>query len=201
MGTNDARVGVLALQGSSEPHLRAFERLGVGAREMRGPNALAELTHLVLPGGESTTLQHLLALFGLQQALVERFRAGELALFCTCAGAILHGRDEGEAPPRIGLLDATVRRNAYGRQVDSFTAELALEHDGGSVHGVFMRAPRVEDVGPNVRVHARHGDEPVLLHAPGILAASFHPELTDDPTLHRFFLERVGAMEPTASLP
>ena len=201
MGTNDARVGVLALQGSSEAHLRAFERLGVTAREVRGPNALAELTHLVLPGGESTTLQHLLALFGLEQALAERFRAGELALFGTCAGAILLGRDEGEAPPRLGLLDATVRRNAYGRQVDSFTAELPLEHEGRSLHGVFIRAPRFEELGPDVRVLARHAGEPVLLHAPGILAASFHPELTDDPTLHRFFLERVGAPEPTASLP
>ena len=116
--------GVLALQGSCEPHCAALARLGVAAREVRGPQDLEGLSHLVLPGGESTTLHHLLRLFGLLDPLVARHRAGTLALFGTCAGAILLSRGCGGKPPTLGLLDVEVRRNAYGRQKDSFTREI-----------------------------------------------------------------------------
>ena len=180
-------IGVLALQGASEPHRAAFERLGLAAREVRAPRDLEGLTHLVLPGGESTTLHHLLTLFDLWQPIAARHRAGALALFGTCAGAILLARGAGTKPPTLGLLDAAVERNAYGRQIDSFTRAIALE--GRDFPAVFIRAPRFTELGPDVRVLARDRDLPVALEAPGLLATTFHPELTDDPWFHRRFLE------------
>jgi 5'-phosphate synthase pdxT subunit len=120
----------------------------------------------------------------------EAARAGDLALMGTCAGAILMGRRDEERPPRWGLLDARVERNAYGRQVDSFAAEVLLEGGGPQpFHAVFIRAPRFADVGPGVEVLARHAGEPVLLAAGRLLAAAFHPELTEDLRVHRRFLE------------
>lgn len=180
--------GVLALQGDAAPHLASFARLGFDARAVRAPRDLDVLTHLVLPGGESTTLYHLLALFGLDVEIRARHRRGALALFGTCAGAILLARDDVEPPPRLGLLDARVRRNAYGRQVDSFRRALRIEGLEGEFPGVFIRAPRFVELGEDVRVLARDGADPVLVASPGLLAATFHPELTGDPALHALFL-------------
>ncbi|NUP98013.1 MAG: pyridoxal 5'-phosphate synthase glutaminase subunit PdxT [Planctomycetaceae bacterium] len=180
------QAGVLALQGGFEPHVAMLARLGVRAREVRSVEALREVTHLVLPGGESTTLHHLLGLFGMWDELRERHHAGKLALFGTCAGAILLGRGDGERPPRLELLDAVLARNAYGRQVDSFTRELDVL--GQPMACTFIRAPRIVSVGPDVRVLARLGDDPVLVEAKGVLAATFHPELGHDPRVHERFL-------------
>lgn len=188
----EPQVGVLALQGASAAHLAAFARLGVAAREVRSPHELDGLTHLVLPGGESTTLHHLLTLFGLWEPLRARHRAGELALFGTCAGAILLSKGCGGKPPTLGLLDAEVERNAYGHQVDSFTRALALDGElgdsSGSVAGVFIRAPRFVRVASGVRVLARLEGVPVALQAPGLLATTLHPELTDALVFHEHFL-------------
>lgn len=183
------QVGVLALQGGFEPHVAMLSTLGVEAREVRSPLALREVTHLVLPGGESTTLHHLLELFGMGELIRERYLAGELALLGTCAGAILlgHAADPRERPPRLELLDAQLERNAYGRQRESFSAPIDL--DGQPLEGVFVRAPRFTHVGPNARVLARHAGSPVLVEGPGLLAATFHPELGRDPRVHRRFLE------------
>ncbi len=183
------QVGVLALQGGFEPHVAMLSTLGVVAREVRSPLALREVTHLVLPGGESTTLHHLLELFGMGELIRERYLAGELALLGTCAGAILlgHAADPRERPPRLELLDAQLERNAYGRQRESFSAPIEL--DGQSLEGVFIRAPRFTHVGPNARVLAAHAGSPVLVEGPGLLAATFHPELGRDPRVHRRFLE------------
>ena len=182
-------VGVLALQGGVGPHLGAFAALGVAAHEVRRPSELDGLTHLVLPGGESTTLHHLLELFALTDEIVRRHRSGELALFGTCAGAILLGRGDGERPPRMGLLDAVLERNAYGRQVDSFAERIPFEVFGGEeLPCVFIRAPRFRRVGPGARVLARRRGEPILVAGPGLLAATFHPELGGDPRIHRYFL-------------
>jgi 5'-phosphate synthase pdxT subunit len=185
-------VGVLALQGASGPHREAFARLGHATREVRSPADLAGLTHLVLPGGESTTLARLLGLFGLDGEIACRARSGELALFGTCAGAILMATVEGGKPATLGLLDARIERNGYGRQVDSFrrALELAPEFgaDGNACEGVFIRAPRFVSVGPLARVLARSAGEPVALEAPGLLATTFHPELTGDTRFHRRFL-------------
>lgn len=190
-------VGVLALQGASAPHREAFARLGVATREVRAPHELEGLTHLVLPGGESTTLHHLLVLFDLWQPIADRHRAGELALFGTCAGAILLARDCGEKPPTLGLLDAELERNAYGRQIDSFTREITLADEAiqprRSFPAVFIRAPRISAVGAGVRVLARDGEQPLALEAPGLLACTFHPELTDDPWFHERFLAMSAA--------
>jgi len=183
--------GVLALQGAVEPHREALARLGTEARAVRTPADLEGLTHLVLPGGESTTVRHLLDLFGLAEPLARRHRAGRLALFGTCAGAILLGRLASARPATLALLDARLERNAYGNQVDSFTRALELARaEGGTeeVHGVFLRAPRVRSVGPGVRVLARLEGEPVALAAPALLATTFHPELSGSLALHRRFL-------------
>jgi len=186
------KVGVLALQGSFEPHMEHLRALRAEPREVRQLRDLEGITHLVLPGGESTTLQHLLRLFGLWEEIEARARRHELRLFGTCAGAILLAQEDGTRPPRFGLLDAQVERNAYGRQRDSFSDELPIDGlQDPRFHAVFIRAPRFRAVGPEVEVLARRGDEPVLARAPGILAATFHPELTPDLRLHRFFLEAV----------
>ncbi len=181
-------VGVLALQGASTAHLTAFEKLGVKARSVRSREGLEELTHLVLPGGESTTIHHLLELFDLRQEIIDRHQAGRLALFGTCAGAILLGGDDGQAPPRFGLLDAVLERNAYGRQIDSFSRVLPLPGLGIELRCVFIRAPKVRRVGPRACVLACDGDDPILVQGPGLLAATFHPELAEDPMVHSYFL-------------
>lgn len=180
------RVGVLALQGGFEPHARMLRALGVEAQPVRTPGELREATHLVLPGGESTTLHHLLELFGMWDVLRERHAGGELVLFGTCAGAILLGRDDGTRPPRLGRLDARLERNAYGRQRESFTAP--IDYAGRELEAVFIRAPRITAFGAEVAVLARHGNDPVLVEAPGLLAATFHPELGRDPRIHERFL-------------
>ena len=188
------RAGVLALQGSSEPHLRRLAELGASPVEVRQKRQLDGLTHLILPGGESTTIRHLLDLFGLTPELEARQRGGELCLFGTCAGAILLGRDDGTRPRRLGLLDAQLSRNAYGRQVDSFSrdVELKLAPDAEPFHCVFIRAPRFVELGSGVEVLGAIDGEPILVAAPGLLAGTFHPELTRDLRVHRHFL----AMEP-----
>jgi 5'-phosphate synthase pdxT subunit len=187
--------GVLGLQGSSALHEERLRELGARVREVRQLRDLHEVQHLILPGGESTTIHHLLELYGLRTEIVRRFRSGTLALFGTCAGAILLGQDDGERPPRLGLLDAVLTRNAYGRQIDSFTRDLTLTGiEGGPFHGVFIRAPRFRRWGTDCRILAVDGDDPVLLEAPGILAATFHPELTQDLRVHQYFL----AMQPFA---
>ncbi len=197
-----ARAGVLALQGDFALHLGACARAGVRAREVRSPAELEGLTHLVLPGGESTTLQRLLSLFGLWDLIGERVRAGGLQVLGTCAGAILLGREAAsepaDRPPRLGLLDAQVRRNAYGRQLDSRTVELELPGLCARAPCTFVRAPRIEAVGPGVRVMASAAlDErpatPILVQAPGVLAATFHPELLREPLVHRLFLAQAPA--------
>jgi len=196
---------VLALQGASEAHLRVLAGLGVHSREVRSPRDLDGITHLVLPGGESTTIRHLLDLFGLTGELVRRHRAGELVLFGSCAGAILLGRGDGRRPQRLELLDAALERNAYGRQVHSFRAEVEVPALGRAVCGLFIRAPRIVVVGASVDVLARHDGDPVVVQGPGALAVTFHPELADDAGLHERFLsmrpeaEGVGSSLPASA--
>jgi 5'-phosphate synthase pdxT subunit len=184
------RPGVLALQGSAEPHSARLRELGYEPVEVRQRPHLDAVTHLILPGGESTTLHHLLTLYGLWDPIVERYRANDLALFGTCAGAILLGwAEDSERPPRMRLADAAVARNAYGRQVDSFTRDLVLEgFDGPPFHAIFIRAPRIGAVGPKLQVLARDGADPVLVEGGRILLATFHPELTEDTRIHERFL-------------
>jgi len=198
----NARVGVLALQGASAPHLSALARLGAPGREVRSARDLEGLTHLVLPGGESTTLHHLLTLFGLWSELRARHESGELALLGTCAGAILLARDAGARPPTLGLLDAAVERNAYGRQVDSFSRAVTVsppDEPARPFPGVFIRAPRFVNVGAGARVLAELDGEPVAIEAPGLLATAFHPELAGDDWFHARFLASAPSRAPAST--
>jgi 5'-phosphate synthase pdxT subunit len=188
------RVGVLALQGDVREHRAALRDLDCDAVAVRTPDALEAVDALVLPGGESTTISHLLVTSGLLEPLRERLAAGMPALG-TCAGLVLlaaeitDGRGDQHA---LGLLDVAVRRNGYGRQVASFEGRCTLA-GGGSVPGVFIRAPRLTRVGDGVEVLATidvgDGAHAVAVRAGAVLGTSFHPELTDDRTVHRRFLE------------
>jgi pyridoxal 5'-phosphate synthase pdxT subunit len=175
------RIGVLAVQGNFREHVAVLRRLGAEAVEVRKPEELDGLDGLIVPGGESTAIARLMRLYGLEEA-IRRF-AGPI--FGTCAGLILLGRD------RLGLVDVRVARNAYGRQVASFEADLELEGEEEPLRGVFIRAPRVAEAGPEVQVLAELDGEPVLLRQGRFLVASFHPELTDDTRVHERFLELV----------
>jgi 5'-phosphate synthase pdxT subunit len=185
----EVHVGVLAIQGDFARHLEALARAGAKAREVRTARELDELTHLVLPGGESTTMLKFLADEGLDEALVAYHKRGG-ALFATCAGLILIAREVTHPPQRsLALLDATVERNAYGRQVASFIAQLTLPAIAPApVEAVFIRAPIIRRVGKGVEVLASHAGTPVLVREGKVLAATFHPELTPDPAIHRAFL-------------
>jgi pyridoxal 5'-phosphate synthase pdxT subunit len=178
-------IGVLALQGAFAAHRRRLTELGVASRDVRQPRDLLGVDGLVMPGGESTTMSNLLTSSGLFDEIAARVDDG-LAVFGTCAGLILLSRDG-----LLGGLDVGVRRNAYGRQVMSFEADLELDGEEEPLRGVFIRAPRVEDAGAGVEVLAEHDGEPVLLRQGRLLAASFHPELTGDTRVHERFLEMV----------
>ena len=192
---NTGPVGVLALQGSFPLHTRVLNRCGVRSLEVRKPRDLEEICALIIPGGESTVMAHLARKYELLEPMRELGREG-LPMFGTCAGAVLLGRGE-EHPPRLDLVDVEVLRNAYGRQVDSFTAELTLELFDRPFHGVFIRAPkfRLRHANKDVRVLGHHEKEPVLLESGSFLLSSFHPELTDDLRIHQFFLERCAQVE------
>src|SRR6266508_286507 len=175
------RVGVLAVQGNFREHAAMLRRLGAEVVEIRKPEQLEGLDGLVVPGGESTTFMRLMRLYGLDEA-VRRFQGPVLG---TCAGMIVLDRDH------LGLVDIAVDRNAYGRQVASFEADLRLEGDERPLRGVFIRAPRLREAGPGVDVLAELNGEPVLLREGRFIVASFHPELTDDTRVHERFLALV----------
>lgn len=165
-------------------------RLGVEGVEVRKPEQLEGLDGLIVPGGESTAIGRLIRLYGLDEAIAS-FGA---PIFGTCAGLILLAREATDGVPDqlcLGAVDIVVRRNGYGRQVRSFEADLELEGDERPLHGVFIRAPRVERSGPEVETLARLGDDAVLLRQGSVLVASFHPELTDDTRVHERFLAMV----------
>jgi pyridoxal 5'-phosphate synthase pdxT subunit len=198
IGAGDARtpgsgltVGVLALQGAFDVHRQRLEQLGTTAPLVRTPADLVGLDAIVLPGGESTTMSRLLTTSGLFDELKGRLIDG-LAVFGTCAGMILCATDvlDGRPDQRgFDLIDITVRRNGYGRQLDSFEADLAVDGLTDPFHAVFIRAPLVERVGPDIEVLARHDGVPVLVRAARCTVAAFHPELTDDARLHALFLD------------
>ncbi|MDX6436365.1 MAG: pyridoxal 5-phosphate synthase pdxT subunit [Gaiellaceae bacterium] len=175
------KIGVLALQGNFREHVAMLHRLGADAVEVRKPEQLVGLDGLVVPGGESTTFMRLMRLYGLDDAI----RAFPGPILGTCAGMIVLDRDH------LGLMDVQVDRNAYGRQVASFEADLALKGDTEPLRGVFIRAPRLRERGEDVEVLAEHDGEPVLLREGRFLVAAFHPELTEDTRVHELFLDGV----------
>jgi 5'-phosphate synthase pdxT subunit len=185
-------VGVLAVQGDVSEHMAALERAGAQGRRVKRPDDLEEVGGLILPGGESTALRRLLDYEGLLARVREKYAAG-MPVFGTCAGAILLATEvEGAPAPHLSLLPMTVRRNAFGRQRESFVTELdVVGLDGGPLTAVFIRAPVIEAVGPGMRILATVDDAIVLAESERALVASFHPELTPDDRLHRRFLEMV----------
>jgi 5'-phosphate synthase pdxT subunit len=195
------RFGVLALQGGFAAHAEALERLGAQVVEVRRPEGLCGLAGLVLPGGETTTLLNLMQDDPWFDAL-RGFHRDSGVLLGTCAGAILLARKViGPEQPSLGLLDAVIERNAFGRQIDSFETALSVQGYDGPLHGVFIRAPRFRELGPDVHVLAQFEGEPVLVRQGRILAATFHPELTEDSQLHRHFLELAGEAGADAPAP
>jgi 5'-phosphate synthase pdxT subunit len=187
------RIGVLALQGDVREHVAALTRVGAEPVEVRRPEELDGLDGIVLPGGESTTMGRLLDIFGMLEPLRGLLKTG-LPAYGTCAGMILLAQEVVDGrpdQPLLGGLDISVRRNAFGSQVDSFEQDVDVE-GVGPVHGVFIRAPWVERVGPDVEVLARVGEHPVAVRQGSVLATSFHPELTDDARLHEAFIRRIA---------
>jgi pyridoxal 5'-phosphate synthase pdxT subunit len=178
------RIGVLAVQGNFREHAAMLRRLGAEVVEVRVPGDLEGLDGLVIPGGESTTFTRLMRLYGLDEAVRDFGRP----VFGTCAGMIVLDRNH------LGLVDLEVRRNAFGRQVASFETDLELPGDSRPLRAVFIRAPWIDDVGPDVEVLAEVDGHPVLARQGRFLVAAFHPELTDDTRLHELFLEEVAGV-------
>lgn len=193
-------IGVLSFQGDFERHKRLVEQLGAACRYVRTAEEIGEIDGLILPGGESTTIGKLMARFGLLDAVTERVELG-MPIFGTCAGAILLATEiETSTQERLGIIPMTVRRNAYGRQIESFEANLnigALSCGRGSVasdepiRGVFIRAPIIVDVDSSCEVLVSYEEQPVVVRYGHAIASTFHPELTGEERIHRCFLELV----------
>jgi 5'-phosphate synthase pdxT subunit len=181
----DVKAGVLALQGDFREHARALADAGATPVEVRDATQLASVDLLVIPGGESTTIGKLARAYDLVQPVRERVAEG-MPMFGTCAGMIVLAERVGGGDPLFAVMDIGVERNAYGRQVDSFEADVAHP-----VRGVFIRAPRVTDVGDGVRVLAEHEGAPVVLEQGNLLVSSFHPELIGETGLHRYLLAKL----------
>ena len=184
------KAGVLALQGDFREHACVFGDLGASPVEVRTPEDLARVDVLAIPGGESTTICKLARSAGLVEPIVERANAG-MPILGTCAGMIVMAKRVDGLEPLLSLVDITVRRNAYGRQVDSFETDLTVEGVPHLVRGVFIRAPVVEGIGEGVRVLAEHEDRPVVLEQGNLVVASFHPELVGETGLHGYVLGKV----------
>jgi pyridoxal 5'-phosphate synthase pdxT subunit len=199
-GGRRPRIGVLAVQGAIREHVEAIREIGAEPVEVRLPRDLVDVDALILPGGESTSMRRLIDAYGLREPIASLARAGT-PMLGTCAGMILMAErvaDEGDTV--FGLLDLEVRRNGYGRQLDSFEADLDIPALGDPpLHGVFIRAPLVTDVGPRAEVLARdaHG-RPVAVRQGRVLATAFHPELTGDRRMHRLLTELISERAASA---
>jgi 5'-phosphate synthase pdxT subunit len=198
--TSSLKIGVLALQGAFLEHVNMLRKLGVNPVEVRLPEDMAGLDGLIIPGGESTTIGKLATQYGLMKPLHHFIEAGK-AVWGTCAGLIFLAKDIGPTgsgghiiPPRLGVMDITVDRNAFGRQVDSFEADLDLpfSDDNTPFRAVFIRAPRIEASGEQVEILARLGDgSAVAARQNNLLVTAFHPELNNDPRFHHYFLNMI----------
>jgi 5'-phosphate synthase pdxT subunit len=197
------KIGVLALQGAFREHVQMLRGMGVEAREVRLPAELRESDGLIIPGGESTTIGKIARAYD----LIEPIRAMALEgkpVWGTCAGMILLANDIGPEAPHVGVMNLKVKRNAFGRQVDSFEVDLevvgARQLAGAPFHAVFIRAPLVESVGAGVDVLARLDDGTIVAARQGnLLATSFHPELTGDSRFHQFFMEELSELAPAGT--
>jgi pyridoxal 5'-phosphate synthase pdxT subunit len=180
------KIGVLALQGDFMEHNSVLEKLGVKTCEVRLPKDLEGCSGLIMPGGESTTIGKLMQLYGLDREIIKRSKSG-MWIYGTCAGAILLAKEiVGSSQPKLGILDVYIKRNDYGRQIDSFEAK--LDSKIGKLSGVFIRAPVISNIGKNVEVLAEFDKNPVMVRQANILASTFHPEIVSDKTVHKYFI-------------
>ncbi|ATW26413.1 pyridoxal 5'-phosphate synthase glutaminase subunit PdxT [Candidatus Formimonas warabiya] len=186
------QIGVLALQGAFAEHRRILSQCGVEAVLIRKPGEMKKIDGLIIPGGESTTIGKLMRDYHLDTAILEKTREG-MPVFGTCAGLIMLAKDiSGRDQFSLGLMDIKVKRNGFGRQVDSFEADLHIDALGKApFHGVFIRAPYVESVKPNVGILAHHEGKIVMVRQGNFLGAAFHPELTDDLRVHLYFKQMI----------
>ncbi len=186
------KIGVLALQGAFREHIETLHKLGMEAVEVRLPEQLEGLDGLIIPGGESTAIGKLAVKYGLQEA-IRRFVELGKPVYGTCAGMILISKDVGRDQPLLGMMDVKVERNAFGRQLDSFETDLPFPALGDDPFpAIFIRAPRIESVGDGVEVLAALPDgTPVAARQGNMLITAFHPELSEDPRLHRYFLSMI----------
>lgn len=184
------KLGVLALQGAFREHRQMLENCGAEVVEVRSPEQLDEVTGLVIPGGESTTIGKMMVRWGLLEKIRERAASG-MGIYGTCAGMILMAKDiVGSDQPRLGLMDITVKRNAFGRQRESFEANLTVPEFGSEpIRAVFIRAPYIEEAGPEVHILARVNGKIVIARQGRLLVTAFHPELTKCERIHRYFVD------------
>ena len=182
------KIGVLALQGDFREHIEMLKKCKVNAIEVRLPENLKDIDGIIIPGGESTAIGNLMQRHNLGREIIKKHRQG-MAVFGTCAGAILLAKGiAGSRQPRLNLLDISVRRNDYGRQADSFEAELKIDGIGG-YNGIFIRAPVIENVRDGVRILSKLNNNPILVQKGNVLASTFHPELTSDKRVHEYFIK------------
>lgn len=191
MGAKKLKIGVLALQGAVREHIRSLEASGIEAVEVKNATDLASVDGLVLPGGESTTIRRLINVCNLSTA-IEKFKASNKPIFGTCAGLILMAKTiEGETPSQLAAMDIKVKRNSFGRQVDSFEANIDIQGIGTDFPAIFIRAPHISDAGPEVEVLAEFNNKIVIARQNNYLGCSFHPELTDDRRIIQYFIKMV----------
>src|SRR3989338_3255859 len=184
------KIGVLALQGDFKEHIEMLKKCNVDATEVRLPEDLEDMGGLITPGGESTTMGSLMLRHGLDRELIKKYKEG-MAIYGTCAGAILLAKNiEDSNQPRLSLLDISIKRNDYGRQIDSFESQLEIKKIGRFT-GIFIRAPVIEKVNSGINVLSSFNKNPVLVQQGKILASTFHPELTNDRRVHEYFIVMV----------
>lgn len=191
------KIGVMAIQGDFREHKEMLQALGGQVVEVRLPEDLEGLSGLIVPGGESTTIGMLAREYGLEEAVRARVQADSLAVWGTCAGAIWLAKHIPQYPdqPRLGSLDIAIQRNGYGRQVDSFEADLQVEGLKGPFRAFFIRAPLILNVGSEVEVLAKYANDPVLVRSGGLWASTFHPELSGDTRIHGLFMESLATLQ------
>jgi 5'-phosphate synthase pdxT subunit len=183
------KIGVLALQGSVEEHIKMLEKCKVEAILIKAPHQLNEISGLIIPGGESTTIGKLIKKYGFDKEIKRRYLQG-MPIYGTCAGAILLAKNIIDSnQPKLGLMDISIKRNEYGRQIDSFEANLNIFDK--SFKGIFIRAPVISSIHDGCKILAEHDNKPVLIEQNNLLVSTFHPELTDDLRLHKYFIEKV----------
>jgi len=183
------RIGVLALQGSMQEHFEAITKCGVEAVMVKLPRDLKDVNGLIIPGGESTTIGKLMEKYGFYKEIKRRYKEG-MPIYGTCAGAILLAKEVvGSKQPKLGLMDISVKRNDYGRQVDSFEAELDIFDK--PFNGIFIRAPVISALHDGCKILSKCEDKPVMVEQGNLLVSTFHPELTDDLRIHKYFIKKV----------